>query len=167
MIPGTAIPGSRAERLVGVGPSPDRDATHRPSTDFRFGVTDLPARADWPRPDRRRRGRLSFPLAMGYHGRHAGRLASLSVDDGSFDRDVFHDAGEDDVVPRCGRSDRQGAAYSGLCRRPSAVMRAWARALSRMSLAEASRIPPHPGHGWRPRLPRLCFEPLVSRSWPF
>ncbi len=34
-------------------------------------------------------------------------------------------------------------------------------------LAEASRIRRTPVTRWPPPLPRLCFEPLVSRSWPF
>ena len=59
--------------------------------------------------DRRGRGRLSLALAMGHHGRNGGRLASVAVDDGSFDRDVLHDDAEDDVVPRRHGLDRQGA----------------------------------------------------------
>ena len=64
-----------------------------------------------------RRRRVPLPVAVGDHRRHRGRLASLAVDDGPVDRDLFHDAGENDVVPRCGRPDHQRLAVWGLARR--------------------------------------------------
>ncbi len=43
---------------------------------------------------------VHLTFTLGHHGRHGGRLEGVGVADGALDRDVLHDAAQDDVVPR-------------------------------------------------------------------